>query len=64
MAGSKKNKGRPKVRAADRHEVQVKVLVTPAEGEEIQKAAEGAGASRSTWARMALLRAARETDKK
>jgi len=61
MAKSKQKAriGRPPVAAEDRRDVLVRVLVTAAEQEELQQAAGQAGASVSTWVRMAALEKAR-----
>ena len=52
-------RGRPPVRAEDRRATVVRVLTTEAEHEELQRAAEGASMSVSTWVRAAALEKAR-----
>lgn len=55
----KKGIGRPPVAAADRRSQGVKVLMTKAEQEELERAAEAASMSVSTWMRAAALEKAR-----
>jgi hypothetical protein len=54
--------GRPPVAAEDKRAVLVRVLMTEGEQEEVKDAAEAAGASVSTWVRMAALEKARRSD--
>lgn len=51
--------GRPPVAAEDRRTTLVRVLTTEAEHAELQRAAEGASMSVSTWVRAAALEKAR-----
>lgn len=55
----KSRMGRPPVADADRRDTLVRVLTTKAEHEELQRAADAAGASVSTWVRMVALEKAR-----
>ena len=53
--------GRPPVAAEDRRATMVRVLVTEGEQAELQRAAEGAAMSVSTWVRSAALEKARRS---
>lgn len=52
-------KGRPKLADADRRDTVVRVLVNEAEHAELQRAAESASMSVSTWVRVTALEKAR-----
>jgi len=54
-----KGLGRPKLADADKRATLVRVLTTEAEHTELQRAAQTAGASVSTWVRLAALEKAR-----
>jgi hypothetical protein len=56
---SKPRLGRPPVADADRRETLLRVLTTKGEHEELQRAAEAAGLSVSTWVRSVALERAR-----
>lgn len=53
--------GRPPIPTEDRRTVQVKVLTTEAEHEELQQAADAASMSVSTWIRSVALERARRS---
>lgn len=53
--------GRPPLAAADRRDTLVRVLTTKSEHAELQKAANRAGLSVSSWVRVAVLEAARRS---
>lgn len=54
--------GRPPLKAKDRHDRLIRVLVTEAEHEELRLAAEAASLSLSTWIRVVALEKARAGD--